>query len=162
MNQFSTSDDWICEVCSFSNSMIEDKCLVCGTMNVVAEATRYMETEELLFPAPVGELPEVEDLIQSTQRLRASSTAEPLKLDAFVCLLTKVTFRDPVVAADGVTYEKAAIQGHIDAGGTHSPSTGEELEHTFLIKNKAVSQALEELKRKTKKKKKRAPNRQFF
>ncbi len=43
--------------------------------------------------------------------------------------------KDPVVAADGQTYERAAIQEWLDRGNRSSPMSGAQLEHTSLTPN---------------------------
>lgn len=45
--------------------------------------------------------------------------------------------RDPVIAADGFTYERSAIEDWLSRKGT-SPMTNEPLEHLFLIPNRAL------------------------
>ncbi len=57
------------------------------------------------------------------------------------CPLTGVTFRFPVVAADGYTYEKDAIEAWFRQNNV-SPSTQETLENKTLIANKAVANYL--------------------
>ena len=52
------------------------------------------------------------------------------------CPVTHEIFTDPVVAADGRTYEKAVMEQIIKAPGTpRSPITNEELPNTVLITN---------------------------
>ena len=48
---------------------------------------------------------------------------------------------DPVIAADGHTYERAAIQ-HWLQGSSLSPVTGDKLPHTRLVPNVLVKSAL--------------------
>jgi len=49
---------------------------------------------------------------------------------------------DPVVAADGFTYERAAIETWLLMNDT-SPSTGEPMAHKFLTPNNGLKQLLE-------------------
>lgn len=53
-------------------------------------------------------------------------------------------FSDPVVAADGHTYERCAIEAWLERSKT-SPYTNLELEHTNVIPNILVKKILEEL-----------------
>ena len=58
-----------------------------------------------------------------------------------VCPLGKQLMEDPVVAADGHTYERQRIQEWLDANddeATKSPVTGEPLAHSHLIPNLAI------------------------
>jgi len=43
--------------------------------------------------------------------------------------------KDPVVAADGQTYVRAAIQEWLDRGNRSSPMSGAQLEHICLTPN---------------------------
>ena len=59
-------------------------------------------------------------------------------MNCFVCPLSKKKLTDPVVAADGYTYEKSAIEDYFNSGKTASPITGEELTDKSLIPNKTL------------------------
>lgn len=54
---------------------------------------------------------------------------------------TQVLLEDPVVAADGHTYERHAIQTWLSNNST-SPMTGEELGDTRLLPNHALRAAI--------------------
>ena len=53
----------------------------------------------------------------------------------------QVVMVDPVIAADGHTYERAAIQ-HWLQGSSLSPVTKDKLSHTRLVPNVLVKSAL--------------------
>ena len=46
--------------------------------------------------------------------------------------------REPVTAADEMTYERAEITKWLNMGKTTSPVTGAELEHTQLVNSQAL------------------------
>ena len=48
---------------------------------------------------------------------------------------------DPVIAADGHTYERHAIEQGLHQTST-SPVTGTALTHTYLVPNMAIKQAI--------------------
>lgn len=50
---------------------------------------------------------------------------------------------DPVIAADGFTYERSAIQAWLQAHDT-SPVTNQTLLHSVLLHNIAVSRAIDD------------------
>ena len=50
------------------------------------------------------------------------------------CPITKELMRDPVVASDGYTYERAAIEAWM-AESMVSPRTGQPLKHKDLVPN---------------------------
>lgn len=51
---------------------------------------------------------------------------------------------DPVVAADGFTYEAEALRGWLDSGHDTSPMTNLQLSHTNLVANRALRSAIQE------------------
>jgi serine/threonine protein kinase len=63
--------------------------------------------------------------------------------ETFTCPLTLDAFDDPVVARDGHTYTRAAIELHLASRQT-SPMTNERLESTQLLPNHTVRKAIEE------------------
>ena len=65
---------------------------------------------------------------------------ETLKCPIMLCVMD-----DPVVAADGVTYERACVEDWLAKGKTTSPLHGSPLEHTYLVPNQAVKTQIIEL-----------------
>ena len=69
---------------------------------------------------------------------------------AFQCPITQEVMRDPVVTADGQTYEREAIERWISNQQSRglpntSPLTGEPLEHTRLVPNVLLRGLISEL-----------------
>jgi hypothetical protein len=56
--------------------------------------------------------------------------------DSLVCPLSLEIYEDPVVAADGFSYERREIELWFGRGKRTSPKTNEELPHTFLTPNR--------------------------
>lgn len=56
--------------------------------------------------------------------------------------LPQSLFRDPVVAADGHSYEREAIEAWLASGSRMGPLTGEELKTTRLFPNRALRAAI--------------------
>ncbi|KAK4379260.1 hypothetical protein RND71_001122 [Anisodus tanguticus] len=54
------------------------------------------------------------------------------------------TMQDPVVAADGFTYEAEALRGWLDSGHETSPMTNLTLSHKNLVPNRALRSAVQE------------------
>ena len=54
--------------------------------------------------------------------------------DGFVCSISQDIMEDPVVAADGFTYERKQIEAWLEGHNT-SPQTGAALEHKELVPN---------------------------
>ena len=61
----------------------------------------------------------------------------------FRCAITLEPMRDPVTAADGHTYERAAIERHL-ADSRRSPITNEELPHTRLMASYTIKKLIRE------------------
>jgi mitogen-activated protein kinase kinase kinase len=69
--------------------------------------------------------------------------ADALIPENFICPLTLDAFDDPVVARDGHTYSRAAIERHFTVRQT-SPMTNERLESTQLLPNHTLRKSIEE------------------
>ena len=79
-------------------------------------------TDDVLFVAP------------SNQELR----------DEFVCPITRELMRDPCIAADGHTYDRASIERWLQKRTT-SPRTGDPLPHTHLATNHNLKKLIDDL-----------------
>ncbi|XP_061364478.1 U-box domain-containing protein 32 [Gastrolobium bilobum] len=62
----------------------------------------------------------------------------------FVCPIFQEVMEDPYIAADGFTYEAEAIRGWLKSGHDTSPMTNLKLEHTDLMPNYALHNAIQE------------------
>ncbi len=62
-----------------------------------------------------------------------------------LCPLTRAVMRDPVLCADGVTYERAAIAAWLTKHGT-SPQTGLPLAEHHLVPNHSLRSVLCDLR----------------
>ena len=60
----------------------------------------------------------------------------------FLCPITRVVMKDPVVASDGHTYEQEAINKWFENNNT-SPLTGAMVHSKNLVKNHALRSAIE-------------------
>jgi ADP-ribose pyrophosphatase YjhB (NUDIX family) len=63
---------------------------------------------------------------------------------AYVCPISLEPMEDPVLAADGHSYERREIVRHFDLGRRTSPLTGAELPHTHLMPNHALKSAIQD------------------
>ena len=71
-------------------------------------------------------------------------------LDALLCPITQDYMRDPVVTADGQTYERAAIHNWLEKQRARrlpctSPLTGAPLPHTELVPNVVLRSLIQDL-----------------
>ena len=60
----------------------------------------------------------------------------------YICPISFELFEDPVVTADGHTYERACIQKHFKLHKATSPMTNAELPHTQLVPNINLKQSI--------------------
>jgi hypothetical protein len=65
-------------------------------------------------------------------------------IQAFVCPITQEQMVDPVVALDGHSYSRAAIQDWFRAGRLSSPCTNERLASDQLVPNHSLRKAMEQ------------------
>eukprot|EP00887_Chlorella_sp_A99_P002896 scaffold6.g2896.t1 len=83
----------------------------------------------------------------------ASACAGPLRdlpdlsaIPAFMCPISLAQFEDPVVAADGITYERSEITDWLFRQQKDtSPCTGERLAHKHLVRNTTLRAAMREV-----------------
>ena len=73
---------------------------------------------------------------QSELRRLKGLLAERCIPDALVCPITTEIYEDPVMAADGFSYERRAIESWLGRGKRTSPKTNAELPHAFLVPNR--------------------------
>lgn len=59
-------------------------------------------------------------------------------------MILQEVMEDPYIAADGYTYEAEAIQEWLHSGHNTSPMTNLKLEHTDLVPNYALQNAIQE------------------
>ena len=76
--------------------------------------------------------------VREIDNMKATSGVPPV----FFCPITRKLFTDPVVAADGYTYERAAIELWFDNDRKHSPLTGRTLAHLSLVPNRGIEAAM--------------------
>lgn len=74
------------------------------------------------------------------------------KIEAFICPITLEKFTNPVIAADGHTYEKKAILQWLETHNT-SPLTGQKLTSKLIVNNFALKDCMEETQKKLKQQK---------
>ena len=91
------------------------------------------------------------ELTANLERLREAVCAERLRRSLrsaigreFVCPITMLPFKDPVLAADGHSYERTAIEEWLKLHAT-SPLTNLPLPHKQLVPNRAIKSALESM-----------------
>eukprot|EP01025_Chloroclados_australasicus_P049752 TRINITY_DN5689_c0_g2_i1.p1 TRINITY_DN5689_c0_g2~~TRINITY_DN5689_c0_g2_i1.p1 ORF type:complete len:1116 (-),score=154.62 TRINITY_DN5689_c0_g2_i1:1122-4469(-) len=90
-----------------------------------------------IWHTPIDCLNDTITTCQGTYRQVPGRLDGVLPTDVLVCPITKSFFYDPVVASDGNTYERKAIEIWMQYFA-HSPVTGDKLPHKMLIPNHLV------------------------
>ena len=88
---------------------------------------------------------------------RRSSFSRNCPITSFLCPISGRLFHDPVVTADGHSYEKQEIDKWFKMGSSNSPMTGLRLPHTHTVKNHTLRAALHEYIAKLKDEEKEGP-----
>ncbi len=106
-------------------------------------ADRCLESRSPKRPELVELIPELEEMRRSTQALPAEGPMLS-ENDSFQCPLTMEVMRDPVITADGHTYERKEIEKWFALGNRTSPLTGAELPSANLTSNIALRKVIQE------------------
>ncbi|MBS0359291.1 MAG: hypothetical protein JSS53_08490 [Proteobacteria bacterium] len=78
---------------------------------------------------------------EAEARAKAEAEAKPKIPDDYYCSITSLIMYDPVVAADGESYEREAIESWL-ANHNTSPNTNKELPHKNLTPNSNLKRAI--------------------
>ncbi|CAM0947469.1 unnamed protein product [Alopecurus aequalis] len=93
----------------------------------------FDEAESALAALREAELGPNEDTARGGERSAAASVPEQ-----FLCPISSVIMRDPVVVASGLTYDRRFIQEWLSAGNRTCPQTQQVLSNTNVISNHLV------------------------
>jgi len=107
--------------------------------NTPAQSSQSITPEpRMLTLATPPTSPHMNVLSEPAYLLTMSATDQASLPSEFFCPITQDIMTDPVVAEDGHTYERAAIEHWYGAGNTTSPKTSEHLTSYALIANHAI------------------------
>ncbi|UYV62994.1 WDSUB1 [Cordylochernes scorpioides] len=103
----------------------------------------HLTHDSLLHSLKIESMGHRNQILRGIQLLRDPlSRLSPLDSEAcpeeFLCPITHEAMVDPVVAADGYSYEKEAIQSWLTDGRRTSPMTNQTLPHVTLVPNHAL------------------------
>jgi ubiquitin-protein ligase len=113
-----------------------------GCKPVIKPAVKTSKTVEAAIVATVGAATggaAVDDVSDDGSDDTSVASGIP---DDFLCPITLELMQDPVISADGHSYERSAIEGWLATHDT-SPKTNEQLDHTELVPNHNLRQALD-------------------
>ncbi|XP_029980330.1 WD repeat, SAM and U-box domain-containing protein 1 isoform X1 [Sphaeramia orbicularis] len=80
-------------------------------------------------------------LLRKIEALKAEQSGSEAP-DEFLCPITRELMRDPVIAADGYSYERESIQSWIRGKNKTSPMTNLPLQTTLLTPNRSLKTAI--------------------
>uniref|UniRef100_A0A8C5H5M0 WD repeat, SAM and U-box domain-containing protein 1 n=1 Tax=Gouania willdenowi TaxID=441366 RepID=A0A8C5H5M0_GOUWI len=80
-------------------------------------------------------------LLRNVEELKANSVCSGTP-DEFLCPITRELMKEPVIAADGYSYEREAIEGWINTRNRSSPMTNLPLLTTLLTPNHTLKMAI--------------------
>ncbi|NWU97112.1 WSDU1 protein, partial [Upupa epops] len=82
-------------------------------------------------------------VLQKIEELRMNTVSVPVNIpDEFLCPITRELMKDPVIAADGYSYEKAAMENWISTKRRSSPMTNLPLPSPLLTPNRTLKMAI--------------------
>ena len=116
---------------SMATAAPRGKVLVDEILDDAAARQSELETSLTARQAEVARLKEI---------LKAQHREIP---DAYLCPITMDPMEDPVIAADGHSYEKSEINAWFARGNNTSPKTGAQLEDTRLFPNHNLRNAIQ-------------------
>ncbi|XP_042899841.1 WD repeat, SAM and U-box domain-containing protein 1 [Parasteatoda tepidariorum] len=123
------------------------------THSIDGKELMYLNHENLLTVMKVESLGKRNKILRAIQCLKnplwqhvLSDTDETLMLSEFCCPITQEVMRSPVVAEDGYSYERAAIEEWFESGKNTSPMTNEVLPNKLLIPNHVLLQLIQKYK----------------
>jgi hypothetical protein len=108
--------------------------LICGIYQGIRP---LIHVDDALLPAKRRRLRGGRSSAPPSAAAEAKAEAKDMPPAQFLCPITQEMMRDPVITADGHTYEREAIAKWLEAHNT-SPLTNAQLDHTHLIPNHAL------------------------
>jgi len=129
----------------------EEKGRVRGELAVELRRMRGLDLEQLEQTELAALRSELEEALERTRVMGLRREAELVvaeRLSSFLCPITCLLMRDPVIAADGHTYERSAITkwfaSRAQGAPESSPKTALPMANTTLIENFTLKSAIDE------------------
>ncbi|KAM9011968.1 WD repeat, SAM and U-box domain-containing protein 1 isoform 2-T3 [Ara ararauna] len=111
--------------------------------NIDGKELLNLSKESLINELKIESLGLRRKLLQKIEELRMKTTSVPITIpDEFLCPITRELMKDPVIAADGYSYEKEAIENWINSKRRSSPMTNLPLPSPMLTPNRTLKMAI--------------------
>lgn len=96
-----------------------------------------MTSETLASDLGIGPVGHRNKILRTIKDIKKQELEEDFP-DEFLCPITREVMSDPVIAADGYTYERASIQEWLTSGRLTSPMTNAPLKSNVLTPNRML------------------------
>ena len=103
-----------------------------------ANKSKKLEAEDMLHDVATHQSVLEAELAEHRAEIEKLRIGRGELPDDYYCSITCDVMKDPVMAADGYTYERVAIEQWLATGAGTSPKTNELLENEKLLPNKAL------------------------
>lgn len=126
------------DVCSWLISL--DLELYCESFRrnaIDGEELSHMSSELLASDLGVGPAGHRNKILRTIKDIKKQELEEDIP-DEFLCPITREVMSDPVIAADGYTYERVSIEEWLTSGRKTSPMTNAPLKSTTLTPNRML------------------------
>lgn len=126
------------EVCSWLISLeLELYCETFRQNAIDGQELFNMTSETLASDLGIGPVGHRNKILRTIKDIKKQELEEDFP-DEFLCPITREVMSDPVIAADGYTYERASIQEWLTSGRLTSPMTNAPLKSNVLTPNRML------------------------
>ncbi|XP_078377932.1 WD repeat, SAM and U-box domain-containing protein 1-like isoform X2 [Oculina patagonica] len=102
----------------------------------------HMTGEVLASDLGIGPAGHRNKILRTIKQIKKEELEEDIP-DEFLCPITRDIMSDPVIAADGYTYERASIDEWLTSGRSTSPMTNAPLKNTTLTPNRMLNMLIQ-------------------
>ncbi|XP_057293961.1 WD repeat, SAM and U-box domain-containing protein 1-like [Hydractinia symbiolongicarpus] len=130
------------DVCSWLHNIGLEQYVEIFRTNAIDGTELLQITDDMLMTGlGIGPLGHRNKILREVKSIRKSETEGNIP-DEFLCPITRELMSDPVLVADGFTYERSSITAWIKSGKSTSPMTNRPMQHTNLIPNRSLKSAI--------------------
>ncbi|XP_048455515.1 WD repeat, SAM and U-box domain-containing protein 1 isoform X1 [Rhincodon typus] len=133
------------EVCSWlSGEELQDLIAVFKSNNIDGQELLSLTKENLQNDLKVGSLGLRNKAMRKIEELKAKMELICVEVpDEFLCPISREIMTDPVIASDGYSYEREAIESWINTKKRTSPMTNKPLETSLITPNRTLKMAID-------------------
>ncbi|XP_064419847.1 WD repeat, SAM and U-box domain-containing protein 1 isoform X2 [Latimeria chalumnae] len=113
------------------------------TNNIDGKELLGLTKETLTNELKIASLGLRNKVLRKIEELRVQESATDNIPDEFLCPITRELMKDPVIASDGYSYERTAIENWINTKKRSSPMTNVPLQSSLLTPNRTLKMAID-------------------